>query len=41
MNVDDLFEGVLTVGVPATDAEYARKSIGDQDGDNRGDLCAS
>lgn len=41
MNVDDLFEGTLTVGVPRREAEYARKSLGDQDGDNRGDLCAS
>ncbi len=39
--MDEVFEGELVVGVPALDAEYARKSAGDQDGDNRGDHCAS
>jgi hypothetical protein len=40
-NVDELFEGDLTVDVPSLDAEYNRKSTGDQDGDNRGDHCSA
>jgi hypothetical protein len=41
LSVDELFEGELVVDVPALAVEYARKSLGDQDGDNRGDHCSS
>jgi hypothetical protein len=40
-NVDELFEGDLVVNVPPLEAEYNRKSVGDQDGDNRGDHCSA
>ncbi|HEY0639947.1 MAG TPA: hypothetical protein VGD67_20100 [Pseudonocardiaceae bacterium] len=39
--IDGLFDGDLLIGHPELDAEYARKAPGDQDGDNRGDHCAS